>query len=130
MHLFIRIRITSNVHSGEDIARRVSHIPTRTWLIGDKRPKTAISEKSNGWEVVKEFDGVDDLNECLVSMKADLTRCTSEFASLSDTSHLLLSCSIYADETPSLYISSEVVAWISEIGADFDIDLYLRLAGS
>ena len=101
--------------------------PTKAWMRGDKvHPKSNNLHKQNGWSISSQLEeknsSVDDQIDNLKNLVLPYIK---EFKSLPKGSEVQLSCIVYAYKYwPPLSFSSNSVAFLSEIGASIDLDIY------
>jgi len=97
----------------------------KCWHCGDKRARSIIVEKDNGWVLhsgLPKTASLDAHIEALLS-KLDPFKESIRFISLADT--VELSIVIYAPSPPALNFDSSIINQLTELGASMDIDLYI-----
>lgn len=122
---FVRLKITSTIHDPEYISTILGIPCDRGWRIGDKRPKTIITEKTNGWILNSGLDKASSFDEQIAALMTRLDRAKTTIREQLASDEREVSCVIYAQAVPSLNFSPEVIAQVNLLGASLDIDLYL-----
>jgi hypothetical protein len=101
-----------------------------SWQIGDRRGRSLIIEKSNGWTLSSMRPDNDTLENHIKELLGRLSSHIKQFGLLKEHCEIELSCVIRSDVAPVLNFSQEVIRALSEIGAGLDIDLYLGKGGN
>jgi hypothetical protein len=122
--IIVRLKILSVIHTPDQITSITGMRCDRSWLVGDKRGKTTIVEKCNGWILNSKLPK----DACLVDHVENVLEQAAPVASmirtLAENAEVELSCVIYSFSPPALNFKSEVIERINSLGASLDIDLY------
>ena len=122
---FVCLKIRSGGLTPEEITGIIGIKCDSSWKVADLRSKTAIKEKDNGWVIES---GIDEKEDLMLHIKTLLKRVNpyaKEINFLSQNNLVEFSCAIYSKHIPELYFEKNILSQISELGACFDIDLYL-----
>ncbi len=109
--------------------------PTRSWLKGESIQKTALKRKTNGWLLSSGLDKSAELDDHIKALFSKVKPVLSNFNDLPLSTKKELSCAIYiyqkkdnVDEehrTPPIHLEREQVEFLNQLGAEFDLDLYV-----
>lgn len=121
----VRLKITSIKRTPEQISKVVGCSCDRSWRIGDKRGKTIIVEKVNGWVLDSALPKSASLETHIEKILERVTRQSDKIRRLSKQECVELSCVIYAASPPALNFDKKVVRQIAQLGANLDVDLYI-----
>ena len=124
--IFVTLTIVSLKHSPEEIDAFVGVKCDNSWRIGDYRAKTIIKEKDNGWVVNSGLDKNASIDNHFEELLRKLSPLSEMIKLLSEENYVEVSCAVYADEIPSLHFEKDVIHRICKLGANLDVDLYLR----
>jgi len=123
--IIVRLKVTSASRTPEQISDATGILCDHSWRIGEKREKTILVEKTNGWVLNSKMPKnaplevqIEELLERLI-VHADRIRALSEHETVE------LSCVVYASAPPSLNFNKSVIQRVCQLGASLDIDLYL-----
>jgi hypothetical protein len=123
--IIVRLKVTSASRTPEQISDATGILCDHSWRIGEKREKTILVEKTNGWVLNSKMPKnaplevqIEELLERLI-VHADRIRVLSEHETVE------LSCVVYASAPPSLNFNKSVIQRVCQLGASLDIDLYL-----
>jgi hypothetical protein len=111
--------------SPDDLTRALSIEPTSTWAKGDLVRAPAIRKMSNGWLLAAPEDVSGDL---AVSLRwlLDKFDTNGNLGVGTDERTVTLSCGVTViDRAPSMCIERDLLARISALGADLDVDMIL-----
>lgn len=122
---YIRLKVLSAYLSPEQITEAIGIPSSSSWKSGDKRGRTIIIEKENGWVVQSKLDEKRELCSQLFDFLKQIAPYSERFLELSKKNTVELSCIIYARTEPVLYFEKETIEAIAAFGASFDIDLYI-----
>jgi len=121
----VRLKVTSTSRTPDQITDATGILCDHSWRIGEKREKTILVEKTNGWVLNSKMPKnaplevqIEELLERLI-VHADRIRVLSEHETVE------LSCVVYASAPPSLNFNKSVIQRVCQLGASLDIDLYL-----
>ena len=121
---YVRLKIISDVHSPEEISSILGVRYDRAWRVGDKRGKSIIVEKTNGWLMESMLPKNTPLEAQMEGLLHRLRPFASKIKALADTCTIEFSCVIYCQYHPALYFEGGMIAAIASLGAALDIDLY------
>ncbi len=109
--------------------------PTQVWLKGESIQKTALKRKSNGWVLSSRLEKSAELEDHINALFSKIKPVLLNFHNLPLSTEKELSCAIYiyheknnsAEEhrTPSIHLEREHVEILNQLGAEFDLDLYV-----
>ena len=123
--IILRLKVTSTSRTPDQITDATGILCDHSWRIGEKREKTILVEKTNGWVLNSKTPKnaplevqIEELLERLI-VHADRIRALSEHETVE------LSCVVYASAPPSLNFNKSVIQRVCQLGASLDIDLYL-----
>ena len=126
------IKVSVKIHGFNDSPSRISEIlglvPTMSWLKGEVvHPRAINTFKENGWVISVHGDGEDVSIEKLAMELFDvLSESLPSFCDLPRNVCIEFSVVAYVkQDIPELFIPSEIVQKLGEIGAEIDIDLIL-----
>ena len=122
----VRLKIISNRQTPEQITDTVGLTCDKSWRIGDKRGKTIIVEKNNGWVLNSSLPKSASLEAHVENLLERLSPCAAKIQMFAEHDDVEFSCVIYAATPPALNFSKVVVQNISLLGASLDVDLYLN----
>ena|SRR6266702_35468 len=121
----VRLQITSEL-SPEQITEKVGISPDLCWLKGDTISPTALRRKTNGWELNSGIGEERALKEHLTTLLLKVRGAEDRLVRLKNSAEILVSCVIYWDSQPDMFVDSELVRSIASIGAALDFDVYIR----
>ncbi len=123
--IIVRLKITSVHITPEEITEKLGISCDNSWRLGDKRKKTIIEEKENGWVLDSGLSRSASLENHIDVLLKRLSPHAVTIRLLSQKSKVELSCVCYAATPPALNFSSGIIKRLDELGASLDIDLYL-----
>ena len=113
----------------------LSLTPSRSWLKGEPIQRTALKCKTNGWLLSSGLDKSAELDDHIKALFSKVKPVLSNFNNLPPSTEKELSCAIYiyhkkdnVDEehrTPPIHLEREHVEILNQLGAEFDLDLYV-----
>jgi len=123
--VFAWISILSEDRSAEEISTLIGLQPDRAWMIGDRRGKTNIIERTHGWILnsrLKDigFDVEMHIDDLLQRVKPIAER----FALLAETDVVTVHTAIYSDSRVLMSFEPRIQKLIGELHARFDIEIY------
>lgn len=128
IELKARFLIISDTTNPSSFSAVLGVEPTQTWLKGEPvHPKAINRYAHNGWELVEVDRGEKASLEALVNklfQSIDLNRVKQ--LTLNDPSvEIELSIIVHLSESaPSMFLSSDQVKCLADIGAEIDVDIY------
>ncbi|HEY8035567.1 MAG TPA: DUF4279 domain-containing protein [Methylobacter sp.] len=125
MDSFVRLKITLGNDSASEIQELYKLLPDRVWSQGDMRPNTKIIEKSAGCIFFSGLEKEASLDQHLEALLLRTKPVATKIKKLSERNIVEVWCAIYTDSAPPLFFDSNIVDGIANLGANFDIDLYL-----
>jgi hypothetical protein len=120
----VRLKIFGVDFDPTQTVTRFNLSPDRIWKIGDFRPKTSILETTNGFIIGSGLPTTTPHNEQIIALFNNLGKETCS-AFLRLKVNVELSCVIYSDQIPCLYLERDVVQMASSIDASIDFDVYI-----
>ncbi len=118
----------------DQVSEILSISPTRTWMKDEPIQKTALKRKTNGWLLSSGLDQRAELVDHMNAISSKIKPAIGNFANLPTSTHKELSCAIriYSNgtpeeehRTPPIHLEPEHVKFLNELGAEFDLDLYI-----
>lgn len=126
--VFAWLRVVSDTRSADEISSIVGLQPDRAWKIGDRRGKTIITEKANGWTINSRLKNVgfeieDHIDDLLQRVKPVAER----FASLPEEDSITVHLAIYSESRISMSFEPHISRLIGTLAARLDIEVYFML---
>lgn len=125
MESFVRLKITLGNGNEAEIQELYKLLPDRVWSPGDIRPNTKIIEKSIGCIFSSGLEKDASLDQHLAALLLRTKPVATTIKWLSERNTVEVWCAIYTRDAPPLFFDKNVVEGIANLGANFDIDLYL-----
>lgn len=122
---FVRLKTFSVSLTPEQITEAIGLPCDRSWRIGDKRGKTIIIEKENGWILNSSLSLEASLDAHVENLLSRLTPIADKIRKFSEQNRVEFSCVVYADSPPALNFTESVIFQLAQLGASLDIDLFL-----
>jgi hypothetical protein len=122
--IIVRLKVLSVTHTPDQITSITGLRCDRSWLVGDKRGKTTIVEKCNGWILNSSLTKDAPLVNHIENVLGQAAPAAEKIRGLSEHAEVELSCVIYAFSPPALNFESAIIERICSLGASLDIDLY------
>jgi hypothetical protein len=126
MDSFVRLKITLGDDNVSDFEELHKFLPDRIWSKGDTRPNTKIIEKKAGCILNSGLEKDASLDLHLEALLLRTKPIVDIIKKLSERHTVEVLCAIYADNMPSLYFEKNIIEGIATLGANFDIDLYIK----
>lgn len=126
----VRLKITSASRTPEQISEATGLTCDRSWRIGEKRGKTTIVERSNGWVLNSTLPKSASLEAHIEELLGRLLARADKIRALSEHDTVELSCVVYAILPPALNFDKSVIQRLAQLGASLDVDLYLTGDGN
>lgn len=120
----VRLKILSATHTPDQITSITGLRCDRSWLAGDKRGKTAILEKCNGWVLNSSLSKKSSLVEHIENILEQVSPAAGKIHALSERAEVELSCVVYSFSPPALNFDKATIERLNSLGASLDIDLY------
>src|SRR5438552_16187438 len=121
----VRLKITSISRTPEQISEAAGLTCDRSWRIGDKRGKTIIVERTNGWVLNSGLAKSASLEAHIEELLERLIAHADKIRTLSEQESVELSCVVYAASPPALNFNKSVIRQLGQLGVSLDVDLYL-----
>ena len=121
----VRLKVLSTLHTPEEISQTLGLDCDKSWCKGDKRAKTVIVEKNNGWVLDSGLPRSAPLEAHIENLLGRLSPHAEKIEKLSRDNDVELSCVIYAASPPPLNFAKTIVHQLGKMGASLDIDLYV-----
>jgi hypothetical protein len=125
MDSFVRLKITLGSDSESEIQELNKLLPDRIWSPGDMRPNTKIIEKSIGCIFSSGLEKEASLDQHLAALLLRTKSVATSIKRMSERNTVEVWCAIYTQSAPPLFFDHNIVEGIANLGANFDIDLYL-----
>jgi len=121
----VRLYIFSICKTPEEITEAVGIPCDKFWRIGDKRGKSIIKQKENGWALNSGLPNSASLEEHIKKLLERLSPYKEKIRMFAQHEDVQFSCIIYTATRPPLYFSKKVIQQINYLEASLDIDLYI-----
>ena len=122
---FVWFRVDSTELSPGEILKIIGVPPTRSWAIGDFRPKTKLCGKTNGCIIESGLPTCASIEEHLSCLFDKVRPYFSNFKHLSAFATIELGCAIYAMSMPTVNLGSHVIRFLADINSSVDYDIYI-----
>jgi hypothetical protein len=119
------LRIHGELLLPEAITERVRLNPSRVGHKGQRRGTSALIEKDSWWEIGSRLSRDNELSKHVDDVLFAVAPAASTIASLATDFEVVLSCVLYVSAPPELWLSSDQIRAIGQLGAALDIDLIL-----
>ena len=123
----VSLRLTSETKSPEQIFAELGVPAQKTWRKGERRGKTSILERNNGYEFTGPADESMSLEERAGALM-DRLGPIIEAIRRSGCDNVELACVVYASTVPAINFPPSVIDTLSRLGASIDVDLYVAEA--
>ena len=120
----VELMIVSTHYAPADISKAIGLEPDRSWRIGDRKGKSAMTQKANGWVLAAGDSRSIPLDFQIASLLERLRPVSRRVREMSTQARVVFACVIYTQERPTLAFSNAVISEIAALGASFEIDLY------
>ena len=121
----VRFQITGNFLP-EQITERLGVSPDVCWRRGDTIGSSMLKRKTDGWQMDSGLGEEFALEDHLRALLAKTRGLESHLASLKVDAARLVSCVIYSDVRPVMFIDPHLIHSIASIQAALDFDIYIR----
>jgi hypothetical protein len=128
--IIVRLKVTSASRTPEQISDATGILCDHSWRIGEKRGKTSIIEKTNGWILNSKMPKNAPLEAHIEELLGRLIVRADRIRALSEQETVEFSCVIYASTPPSLNFNKSVIQRVCQLGASLDVDLFLMGPGN
>ena len=128
--IIVRLKVTSASRTPEQISDATGILCDHSWRIGEKRGKTILVEKTNGWVLNSKMPKNAPLEAHIEELLGRLLVHADRIRALSEQETVEFSRVIYASAPPSLNFSRSVIQRVCQLGASLDMDLYLIGSGN
>jgi hypothetical protein len=128
--IIVRLKVTSASRTPEQISDATGILCDHSWRIGEKRGKTSIIEKTNGWILNSKMPKNAPLEAHIEELLGRLIVRADRIRALSEQETVEFSCVIYASAPPSLNFNKSVIQRVCQLGASLDVDLFLMGPGN
>jgi hypothetical protein len=123
--ILVRLQILGELLPDE-VTRRLGISPDVCWLRGDSVASTALHRKTNGWQLNSGVSEALLVKDQLVALFERLRGTEELVHKLSEQAEILVSCVVYSDSQPELFLDTKIIRSIAGIGAAIDFDVYIR----
>lgn len=124
------MKVTSASRTPEQISDATGILCDHSWRIGEKRGKTILVEKTNGWVLNSKMPKNAPLEAHIEELLGRLLVHADRIRALSEQETVEFSCVIYASAPPSLNFNKSVIQRVCQLGASLDMDLFLMGPGN
>ena len=128
--IIVRLKVTSASRTPEQISDATGMLCDHSWRIGEKRGKTILVEKTNGWVLNSKMPKNAPLEAHFEELLGRLLVHEDRIRALSEQETVEFSCVIYASAPPSLNFNKSVIQRVCQLGASLDMDLFLMGPGN
>jgi hypothetical protein len=126
METIVRIKILSDLLSPEEITSRLGSKPDRVWHKGNVREISRNMAKFNGWIMDAGSSRQAPIKEQVAMLLEKLKPLRTELNEIAALASVDLSIVVYSDYEPPLHFDNATLGEIASLGANLDIDLYIR----
>jgi hypothetical protein len=126
----VRLYVFSVHKTAEQIAENIGLHFDKSWRIGDKRGKSIIMEKENGWALNSNLPKSAPLDLHIEKLLERLSPYKDKIRMLAQNDTVQFSCIIHTANRPPLHFSKTIVKEIYQLGASLDVDLYFVEVGT
>ena len=128
--IIVRLKVTSASRTPEQISDATGILCDHSWRIGEKRGKTILVEKTNGWVLNSKMPKNAPLEAHIEELLGRLLVHADRLRALSEHETVEFSCVIYASAPPSLNFNKSFIQRVCQLGASLDVDLFLMGPGN
>jgi hypothetical protein len=126
MRNIVRLKILSENLAPEDISTKLGLTPSRSWRKGERdRKKASLNmAKWNGWILESGCAPDVPIVEQLKILLCELEPHQHTIQQISYSSDVTISLVTYSNPDRSLYLDKGIVAILTSLGANLDLDVY------
>jgi hypothetical protein len=128
--IIVRLKVTSASRTPEQISDATGILCDHSWRIAEKRGKTILVEKANGWVLNSKMPKNAPLEAHIEELLGRLLVHADRIRALSEQETVEFSCVVYASAPPSLNFNKSVIQRVCQLGASLDVDLFLMGPGN
>lgn len=118
------LRLMSDKNSPEQIFANLGVPADHSWRKGDRRGRTSLVERENGYEFRSDQPSEMSLEEQASVLLCRLDPIAKKIRALG-CDQVQLACVVYSSSVPSIHFPSSVVEKLGFLGASIDVDLYV-----
>ena len=122
--IYVIFKIVSDVITPEKIEEITGLQCDYKWRIGDKRGKTMIIEKTNGFVIESKLAKTALLREQLFYLLDMLTPYAQSISALPKETYREIACVIYSEDRTEMFFNEKIINQIANLNACFGIDYY------
>ena len=123
----VRLIIADEACSPAEITKQTGLVPSRTWHRGDNRPKTALVERDNGWQLESPLPKSSPLVQHFDYILSTIEPGCRQLKQFTKRHESVLACAVYFDDhepMPEIHLDHTVIARLADLNLSVDIDLY------
>lgn len=121
----VRLVITDQNCRPDEITRSTGISPSRSWQKGDRKGKTLLVEKENGWLLNSSLPADSPFTDHIRCLLDVIEPVEDQFRAFTEKWDSSIACALYIDdETPELYFEKWILKRIAALNLSFDLDLY------
>ncbi len=126
-----KLGIFSDIIPPDKISEIVGIKPDKSYLKGERRGKTKIQQKENGWIIYSKVGRNAPLQDHINNLIERIENHTDQIANIAKNQdvEVELGCTVWSDDRPPLYFTKEQISILNKICAGIDIDLYMIAEG-
>jgi hypothetical protein len=113
--VIVRLQVTSEHLSLDDIATTMKISADRKWEIGEKVSSSALTRKANGWELHSGLGEEFSVHAQLDALFRKIAIAKDSLSELKERATIVVSCVIYCSSQPDLYLEPHLLRSISSI---------------
>jgi hypothetical protein len=125
--LYVALEIASPDVPPTEITARLGLQPTKAWRAGDSEAPLS-RQKDNVWILRLPVRPTVEFTDLVEQLLLEVDSCKAELVALAQDSRTTARLSCVGDMTtivPGIYFENELLARISALGVDLDVDLFL-----
>jgi hypothetical protein len=126
--LYVALEFASPDIPPDEFSNRLRLEPTKAWRAGDPKRLSKLPQKDNRWILRLPARPAVEFTDLIEELLLQLDPCKAEVLALAQDSRISarLSCVGFVTTiVPAVYLENELLARVSALGVDLDVDLFL-----
>lgn len=120
----VRLQIISSTHSVEQISADVGMDADLSWNAGDAKNVGKGTHLNNGWQITSGIGEAESLSDHIDALCSRTRSHAIAISRLPTEVDVIVSCVIYSDYNPELFLNIEQIQQIAALRASLDLDVY------